>query len=97
MLDFFIRGKGTAPKRKFLLMLDPMSNMQTFACSIHVKAKNKCEAQVNWHHLKPTSAGIYSVSALPMPQKCTVTNIPGAYYYYYYYYTSRPPLPSMFL
>ena len=41
MLDLFIRGNGTAPKHMFLLMLDPMSNMQTFACSIHVKAKKQ--------------------------------------------------------
>ena len=34
-----MRGKGTAPKHMFLLMLDLMSIMQTFACSIHVKAK----------------------------------------------------------
>ena len=66
-----------------------MSTMQTFELQFAenmLMQKSQVEAQVKWHNLKPTSAGIYNISALPMPQKYTVNYYCYYYYYYYYYY-----------
>ena len=50
-----------------------------FSRQVLLHQKTQDNALANWHHLEPTSAGIYSISAFAMPQKCTVTNVTGAY------------------